>query len=399
MDEFLYRKAFSDVIFIGGMEEVKLTRTISCPLRTSGKKNRVLRESCEIFGDVMEYASDVLPSFDEDEWRPNCNTLYRVCVMDTEFSEREVAGINNLKAGVCREAAQKVAEAFQSWLENGKVGNRPRYEGSDYIRLPSESYEVVENSSGYGFKGSFISYHSEWWSMSMGSHQMEYIEEVLEGDAEFGSAELFYNDGSPFVNLTVTWSVDVLEPDECDYMAGVDLGENVLYAVSVLDSDGIVEGVEMETGEEFRHHRDRIDRKRARLQESGNLDSVRLSRERERYTEYVTDKVSRDIINFVRDFDNIGLVLEDLTGYRSSADNPIHDWPYEKIQRKIAYKAREESIPVQAVDPSYTSAKCRKCGCKGNRESVEFECESCGYEVHADVNGSMNIASRGFENI
>lgn len=94
-----------------------VTRTDSCQLDSSGRKNEVLRESCEVFSDVMEYTADVLPSFRKYQWDANDTQLYRVAVMETDFNEREVAGLNNLKSSVCREAAQKVAESFDSWHE------------------------------------------------------------------------------------------------------------------------------------------------------------------------------------------------------------------------------------------------------------------------------------------
>lgn len=378
------------------MESKTVTRTVTCGMESSDEKNTVVEESCEIFREVMNHASDILPSFDESQWRPNDTTLYRVAVMNSDFTEREVAGLNNLKSSVCREAAQKVAESFSSWESNGKLGSRPEPVQSGYIRLPKDCYEVVENDGGFGFKGQFISYNTVWWHLDTGCYQNRYLRQVLDGEAEFGSAELFYNDGDPVVNITVRWDVKVLPVEDCDLLAGVDLGENAIYTVSVVDSDETVREVEIEKGAEFRHHRERIDQKRERLQRKGDLNAVRLSKEREKYTEYVTDKVSKDVVDLVSDFDSVGIVLEDLTDYREHAEDPIHDWPYNKIQEKIVYKAKENSIPVEFVDPSYTSQRCRQCGSLGDRDGVDFFCDSCGYEVHADVNGAVNIARRGF---
>jgi|APHM01.1.fsa_nt_gi transposase, IS605 OrfB family, central region len=141
-----------------------------------------------------------------------------------------------------------------------------------------------------------------------------------------------------------------------------------------------------------------IDRKRGQLQEGGDLKSVKLSRERRKYTEYETDRVSREIVDLVSDYDNAGIIMEDLTNYREHCEDPIHDWPYDMIQSKVSYKATGEGIPVEFVDPSYTSLNCRSCDEIGERDGTDFVCSSCGYEVHADVNGAINIARRGFGN-
>ena len=89
--------------------------------------------------------------------------------------------------------------------------------------------------------------------------------------------------------------------------------------------------------------------------------------------------------------------LEDPTYYREAAKNPLHDWPFAEIQEKIAYKAQEQGIPVQKLNPKNTSITCRECDATNPafRDGDEFECWNCGYEVHADVNAAINIAQGG----
>lgn len=67
------------------------------------------------------------------------------------------------------------------------------------------------------------------------------------------------------------------------------------------------------------------------------------------------------------------------------------------LQEKIAYKATAEGIPVETVNPRDTSITCRKCGqaVLEFRDGADFACRVCGYEVHADVNGAINIAFGG----
>jgi len=50
---------------------------------------------------------------------------------------------------------------------------------------------------------------------------------------------------------------------------------------------------------------------------------------------------------------------------------------------------------VVSVDPRYTSQRCSKCGHvhRRNRPTQSlFRCQSCGYEVNADLNGARNVA-------
>jgi IS605 OrfB family transposase len=102
------------------------------------------------------------------------------------------------------------------------------------------------------------------------------------------------------------------------------------------------------------------------------------------------------VVEFAVEHEPSVLVLEDLTHYRETADDPIHDWPFADLQEKICYKATAEGIPVETVDPKDTSITCRKCGqaTPEFRDGTEFSCRRCGYEVHADVNAAINIAKR-----
>jgi len=69
-------------------------------------------------------------------------------------------------------------------------------------------------------------------------------------------------------------------------------------------------------------------------------------------------------------------------------------WSYYRLGEYIEQKASPYDIPIVEVDPAYTSVTCSRCGERGttHRRGVHFECESCGYEQHADANASVNIA-------
>ncbi len=57
---------------------------------------------------------------------------------------------------------------------------------------------------------------------------------------------------------------------------------------------------------------------------------------------------------------------------------------------------------VAAVDPRQTSQRCNTCGHVHRRNrptQAIFRCQSCGYEVNADLNGARNVAWKYHANI
>ncbi|XGI82931.1 zinc ribbon domain-containing protein [Halorutilales archaeon Cl-col2-1] len=73
----------------------------------------------------------------------------------------------------------------------------------------------------------------------------------------------------------------------------------------------------------------------------------------------------------------------------------LYSWTFRKLRSMIEYKAEEEGIPTEDVEPSLTSQTCNECGSHDTRrDGIHFACHDCGYSVNADVNGAFNIALR-----
>ena len=116
--------------------------------------------------------------------------------------------------------------------------------------------------------------------------------------------------------------------------------------------------------------------------------------DRERYTEQITHTATRRIVDLVAEHAPCKIRYEDLTDYRETAADPIHDWPHDMLTTQLAYKSTEAGLPVEDIDPEDTSTTCRQRGETNPafRDGDRFECWACGYEVHADVNAAINIA-------
>lgn len=76
----------------------------------------------------------------------------------------------------------------------------------------------------------------------------------------------------------------------------------------------------------------------------------------------------------------------------------IHDVGWGQFFQILSSKAAEAGRRVIAVDPRFTSQRCRVCGHteRGNRASqATFKCLSCGHAENADVNAAKNILRQG----
>jgi len=384
---------------------ISVTRTVVCPLVTSQRKNEYLREAITEYQSCLATMADVMPSINQYDWEAQNSTVSRVskdrCETDTLYAHDR------------NDAAYKVAEAFDSKVANGHGGELPEFGDGNYIRACSccttegRRVWIEENDSGYGLHTKLVMYHGEgrgtnpeWFHLQGGEYQYEELERIVSGEASLGNVEIHLDeDGN--VEAHLSYSVDVAVPKkgEAETYVGVDVGDRTLYAVAVCDGSGDVLDVEVESGDEQRHHRERLLGAQQRRQESGSQQRATGVSERERYTDQVMHTASRRIVDVVGEYAPCAIVIENLTNYREDAPNPIHDWPFASLQEKLCYKANAAGIRVIEINPEYTSLTCRKCGVtnKQSRDGLDFECVNCGYEVHADVNAAINIAARGYQ--
>jgi IS605 OrfB family transposase len=384
-----------------------VTRTVVCPLVTSRRKVKYLRDCIEEYQSCLSTMAAVLPSLDRSEWGKT-TTMYRVAT--------DRCDVENLYSQEVADAAYKVSSSFESRAANGHAGEWPSFGEEDYIRSSSSAtggspddsdvrFCVVENDSGYGLYTTFCKYHGdgrgsdpEWFHIQGGEYQYEQLERIANGGASLCNVEI-HCDGEGNAEAHMSYTVDVAVPKkgEADTYIGVDVGDRTLYAVAVCDGSGTVRDVAVESGAEQRHHRDRLERAQQRRQRSGSRTRATGVSERQRYTEQVMHTASRRIVDVASEYAPCAIVIEDLTNYREDAPNPIHDWPFASLQEKLCYKANAARIRVIEVASEYTSITCRHCGVtnKQSRDGLNFACVNCGYEVHADVNAAINIAGRG----
>jgi IS605 OrfB family transposase len=223
------------------------------------------------------------------------------------------------------------------------------------------------------------------------SYQQKWLERMMAGTARQGTAKLFRKKRKWFIALPITFDVEASQGEK---VMGIDLGLRYLAVASIGTRSLFFKG------NQCAYIRRRYAARRRKLGKAKKLYAIRKSRDKEsRWMKDHNHKISRHIVNFAV-ANGVGILrMEDLTEIRnrtrsrSEPGRSLHSWAFYQLKEMIRYKAEMAGIRVEMVHPEYTSQTC-KCGHreKANRNGIRFRCKKCGYTIHADLNGAINIA-------
>ena len=138
---------------------------------------------------------------------------------------------------------------------------------------------------------------------------------------------------------------------------------------------------------------------RKKLGKAKKPDAIkRINNKEQRIMKDIDHKVSHDIVAAAVAHNVRVIKLEQLQNIRSATrtsrkNNPsLHTWSFYRLAQFIEYKAKLAGIKVEYVNPAYTSQKCPVCGSVRHASDRNYTC-SCGFHIHRDVLGAMNICS------
>jgi IS605 OrfB family transposase len=207
------------------------------------------------------------------------------------------------------------------------------------------------------------------------------------------------------LHVTVEFPIEVSTMDDDSTHIGLDIGETALITGCALE-DGSPTDPFVCDGRQARHLRKEMYTILKRLQER-DASKWRLTERFDYYQNRLTDiveKASRRAVEYATQYETPVLVMEDLAYIRERLDygrymnRRLHSWAFAKLQQRIEDKATESDIPIEYVNPAYTSQTCHACHRIGRRDSqAEFRCpyEDCHVSLfQADINAAANIARR-----
>ena len=195
-----------------------------------------------------------------------------------------------------------------------------------------------------------------------------------------------------FVSVTVPEEPKI----ESEMWIGVDLNATGHVAVTANPRTGEVK----KFGKKAEHVHKKYENIRREMQKEGKYRVVKRLKKRESHiVKDMNHKISREIVDTAKE-EGDGIRLEKLGGIRKTAKSrrtfrySLHSWSFYQLQEMIEYKAKLLGVPIEHIDPYYTSKECSRCGEIGIRNGKEFKCPKCGHVDHADSNAAFNIATR-----
>ncbi len=232
--------------------------------------------------------------------------------------------------------------------------------------------------------------------------------ELIKGGSKIGGAKVYYSKSTKTYYLLVSIELELpeLQPADLKRVVGVDVGRRFLAVATDTNNK-----TQFFSGKETLHKANQYQRARKTLQQKGTRSATRrlleLSGRERRFTADVNHQISNKIVapNALFGLENLTHIRErtrpkkkgnSASNKQKKANRKLCLWSFAELHTFIDYKAALVSSLAVKVDADYTSKGC-PCGhvSDNNRPNKGlFRCESCHFELHADLVGARNIALR-----
>ncbi|MBQ0888888.1 transposase [Streptomyces sp. RM72] len=297
---------------------------------------------------------------------------------------------------------KKVCDAYATLKGNLKAGNHGPQRSKRRAKMESKPI-VFRESAAQPYDDRILTWNLDTravsiWTLAGRLKGIPFVcsEEAMRLLAQRkGESDLVMRDGMFFLIATI----DIPEPETSEPTGwlGVDLG----IVNIATTSDG-----KIMSGRQVNRYRQRKRDLRSKLQKKRTKSAARvLKRNRRKEARYATQRnhiIAKKLVA-TAERTSRGIGLEDLTGIRQRVTAKkdqrarLSSWAFAQLGSFVEYKAKRAGVPVVHVDPRNTSRQCSECWHthRSNRISQAwFVCRSCGTVLHADHNGSRNIAHR-----
>ncbi len=377
---------------------MEVRRTAPVKLVVPDERRDDLHESARQFLHCANRAAEFCWSDDSYTECVTANTTARDALYDKLRDETD------LTANLVQEAIRRAVQAVKGCAERWKQGNRvsqPEFTSWSML-YDKRSATFYRNKVSLSTVNGRLECEFELPSDS----PTPYEQYVLSDEFEFRASTLQYDpvDDEFYFHITTRRydaegdggeNGEVSEDSEHQTVLGIDLGVNSL-AVS---STG-----RFWHGDDYDHWCREFEKRRGEMQQCGTQAAhnalLRLGKREEAWRKQYIHTVANEIVSEAVEHECDVIVFEDLTDIRKRLPHAKwhHFWAFRRLVEYVEYKAPEQGVSVEQVEPNYTSQRCSRTDCgfthEDNRHGEHFECQKCGYKVNADYNAAKNVGLR-----
>ena len=365
---------------------MEVRRTVPVKLDVTDSDADLLHDTIDQFRDAANHV--VRHARDDDGY---------VITSKRKLHDRTYADVReatDLHANLVQAARSRAAEALKSVVARWKRGKKASlpYFSSAFLEYDKRSATFHDDHASLSTVGGRITAE---YVLPDEDRETPHSSYLFSDDYETTGATLHYRETTDEFSLHVRTKADVdaPEPRENGTVLGVDLGvENI-----AVTSTGV-----FWAGDELDHWHREYEKRRASMQQKGTRyahEAIKRVGETEtgRF-EHLLHRVANGIVYEAVEGECSHIAFEDLTDIRDRMPGAkrLHAWAFRRLFEYVSYRAEERGIVVEQVNPQYTSQRCSQTDCgfthPDNRPSQErFECQKCGYELHADYNATKNV--------
>lgn len=342
--------------------------------------------------------------------------------------------------------AQARAFVFNRYTNDKKAGllkgkvSLSQFKRNCPVILHNKSYKIAETDKGLAVETSFFNLKKQkefkekdinvkkilFNFAKMNKSEKAILLRIMNGTYKQGTAQFKYDDINKkwVMCINYTFKQEEKQLNE-NLILGVDLSLYKVATISIYDTSKneyiYLSNRENEIdGAEIIHHRKMIEARRRQLSIASKYASNnnighgykarmekanKIADKYSRFKETYNHKISRYIVSLAVKYNVACVQMEDLTGFNQyQSDTLLKNWSYYDLQQKIKYKANEQGIIVNFINPQFTSQRCNKCGYINDKkvrdykeDDINFVCPKCGHGEKVNINASKNIAIPNIE--
>ena len=336
------------------------------------------------------------------------NTDYTQCVTANSTARDalydDLRAETDLTANLVQEAIRRAVQAITSCVERWKLGKR-------VSRPEFTSWSMVYDKRSATFYRNKVSLSTVNGRVECGfelpsDSPTPYEQYVLSEEFEFRASTLQYDNATDeFYFHITTRKYDIENDGDTDTEVSVDTGHHTVLGIDLgVNSLAVASTGRFWNGDDYDHWCREFEKRRGEMQQRGTQAAhnalLRLGKREEAWRKQYLHTVANEIITEAVEHECNVIVFEDLTDIRERLPQAKwhHIWAFRRLVEYVGYKAPEQGVSVEQVEPNHTSQRCSRTDCgfthEDNRDGEQFCCLKCGYEVNADYNAAKNVGIR-----